>query len=183
MRLSAQAFGDSIVRLCHKFPDTCAGLGSGPLDYNSTDGGEVEWMWYLADMEDNIFPDSICPYKGGKDDPITCDDLDKHRKNNPIKLKMTKLNSAYAVEDAKKLLYEKKESISITIPVHTNLFYIPCVDNEDPSKQRKKSSQLCSLTEKRVPCPSRIYLHDFLDSYNDSTGDIINEQLSCIQVY
>ncbi|KAA6376914.1 MAG: hypothetical protein EZS28_027561, partial [Streblomastix strix] len=51
LRLSIQAFGDDIVENCNAHPEVCSGMGSGPLQTNDTTGGEVEWMYYLSDME------------------------------------------------------------------------------------------------------------------------------------
>ncbi|KAH7822787.1 putative papain family cysteine protease domain containing protein [Monocercomonoides exilis] len=157
---SIQAFGISIVKACQdpKNYAVCKELQAGP-EMNTTAGGEPAWLYYLPELYDKLFPESLCPYLPEDEDEWKCDDLDKaiKSKKNPIKFNIVDMKTVYDIDDAKELMREKDMALAFSTDVWTNVYYIPCY--KDDQKAGGDYSPLCGVWKDRVKCPAFVTKH------------------------
>ncbi|KAH7830045.1 putative papain family cysteine protease domain containing protein [Monocercomonoides exilis] len=181
---SVQSLAKLIVEECQKKENTkiCDGYGQGPQS-NTTEGGLPEWFYYLRNIHNHIYPESVCPYitKPGKD--FECPGLEERMKNdsNPIRPKISRIHTAYSVEDMKALLREQSVG-----PVYfswhpRNHIYIPC----DTTKQNERNDQtveyskICELqkdSDSFVECPSYITKNKDTDKCFDWGAEPMNPE-------
>eukprot|EP00727_Mastigamoeba_balamuthi_P000962 m51a1_g10863 putative cysteine protease domain containing protein (1058) ;mRNA; r:26430-31553 len=148
MRFSEQAYGISVVEECRHHPDVCDVLGD-EVYHNSTEGGEVWWLYSLTKLYNQLLPVAVCPYSDDAHEH-ECPGMTQALATNPIKFDIKSMETAYNVLDTKALMVAKNRPLAWSSLMHNVVYYMPCSD-EHWARQEG-----CNATN-RVRCPTDRY--------------------------
>eukprot|EP00771_Trimastix_marina_P004040 gnl/Trimastix_PCT/771.p2 GENE.gnl/Trimastix_PCT/771~~gnl/Trimastix_PCT/771.p2 ORF type:complete len:558 (+),score=170.36 gnl/Trimastix_PCT/771:132-1805(+) len=149
---SEQAYGISFMKECHANP-TCKQFGDSVYQ-NSTEGGEIHWLYYLKNLYDKLLPVKVCPYpwESGKTTEHTCPGMTKALNKNPIKFDVKSMRTAYEGQTTKKMLVETGRALGWSINTHATSYHIPCQGSTWATRPE------CTTAHKlRVRCPTDRY--------------------------
>ena len=145
LRLNEQAYGLSVINACKNHPDVCDVIGDFVYQ-NSTEGGEVYWLWNLRELYTQLLPDSVCPYTGPEHEH-ECPNMMRALAANPISFDVKGMESAYSAAETKALLVEKNAPLAWSSAMHTQFYHFPC--NDAYWKTRPECAD-----DKAVRCPT-----------------------------
>eukprot|EP01105_Mastigella_eilhardi_P013716 TRINITY_DN3123_c0_g1_i1.p1 TRINITY_DN3123_c0_g1~~TRINITY_DN3123_c0_g1_i1.p1 ORF type:complete len:538 (-),score=171.18 TRINITY_DN3123_c0_g1_i1:375-1988(-) len=148
VRFSEQAYGIATVRECAKHPEVCDVPGDFAID-NSTEGGEIDWIYSLTALYSQVLPLAVCPYTPDGDD-MDCPAMDAALKTNPIKFDLKNIESAYSVEDSKAMMLKYQKPLGWSSYMHVVNYYFPCTEGY-------WSKQAACDEDHRVRCPTNGY--------------------------
>jgi len=151
VRLNEQAYGIAMIDACKGHPDVCDVVGDFVF-HNSTEGGEVWWLYNLKEMYTKVLPSSVCPYTD-PDHELECPGMEKALANNPIRFDIKSMTSAYNVIETKRLMVEKDRPLAWSSEMHNTVYFFPC---NDP------------YWKGRVECSSRLAVQCPTDRYYGS---------------
>ncbi|KAH3767138.1 hect e3 ubiquitin [Pelomyxa schiedti] len=153
VKFSEQAYGISMMRACAKHPEVC----DVPGDYviqNSTEGGEIGWIYSLSELYNKVLPVAVCPYTD-IDGETQCPGIDKALDQNPIRFDIKSMEVAYNAKDTRALLLKYKMPLGWSSLMHVVSYYFPCSDSYWGAQD------ICNETNK-VTCPTdRFYYSQF----------------------
>jgi len=152
VRLNEQAFGLSMIEACKNHPDVCDVVGDFVF-HNSTEGGEVWWLYNLKEMYNKVLPSAVCPYMPNPEDEHKCPGMAEALKKNPIKFDIKSMTSAYNVIETKRLMVEHDRPLAWSSEMHNTAYFFPC---NDP------------YWKSRVECSSRLAVQCPTDRYYGS---------------
>jgi len=127
VRLNEQAYGLSMIEACKGHPDVCDVVGDFVF-HNSTEGGEVWWLYNLKEMYDKVLPSSVCPYMPETPDEHKCPGMAEALKKNPIKFDIKSMTTAYNVIETKRLMVEHDRPLAWSSEMHNTAYFFPCND-------------------------------------------------------
>jgi hypothetical protein len=145
VRFSEQAYGISMIEACRLRPDVCDVVGDFVF-YNNTEGGEMPWLYFLPTLYDKVLPKAVCPYTDGDHDK-ECPGMQDALKTNPVKFNIANMETAYSVEDSKRLMIKHNAPLGWSSLIHNVVFYFPCDSSDWADKPGCNESV-------RVFCPS-----------------------------
>jgi len=145
VRLNEQAYGIAMIEACKNHPDVCDVVGDFVF-HNSTEGGEVWWLYNLKEMYTKVLPSSVCPYTD-PDHEHDCPDMEKALAKNPIKFDIKSMTTAYNIIETKRLMVEKDRPLAWSSEMHNTVYFFPC--NDPYWKGRVECS-----TRLAVKCPT-----------------------------
>jgi len=126
VRLNEQAYGIAMIEACKNHPDVCDVVGDFVF-HNSTEGGEVWWLYNLKEMYNKVLPSSVCPYTD-PDHELECPGMKEALAKNPIKFDIKSMTSAYNVIETKRLMVEKDRPLAWSSEMHNTVYFFPCND-------------------------------------------------------
>jgi len=151
VRLNEQAYGLSMIEACKNHADVCDVVGDFVF-HNSTEGGEVWWLYNLKELYDKVLPSSVCPYTD-PDHEHDCPGMQEALAKNPIKFDIKSMTSAYNIMETKRLMVEKDRPLAWSSEMHNTVYFFPC---NDP------------YWKGRVECSSRLAVQCPTDRYYGS---------------
>jgi len=151
VRLNEQAYGLSMIEACKNHPDVCDVVGDFVF-HNSTEGGEVWWLYNLKELYNKVLPSSVCPYTDPEHEH-ECPGMEAALAKNPIKFNIKSMTSAYNIMETKRLMVEKDRPLAWSSEMHNTVYFFPC---NDP------------YWKGRVECSSRLAVQCPTDRYYGS---------------
>ncbi|KAH0795922.1 papain family cysteine protease domain containing protein [Histomonas meleagridis] len=152
---SKQAFFTWLGDQCHKYPEVKA-CKYGGLMQNSSEDQQIESLYYFAkaweETKTSVLPESVCPYREKEDDPdwkfMYCPNLYDalQEGQNPLKWDIVSFESAYNIDDIKRLLKKSGRALGIGVPLPNLVYYLPC------NNTLFKETTECQT--KTIPCPN-----------------------------
>jgi len=149
VRLNEQAYGLSVIEACKNHSDICDVVGDFVF-HNSTEGGEVWWLYNLKDLYNKVLPSSVCPYWPDHAHEHECPGMEEALKTNPIKFNIKSMTTAYNVMETKRLMVEKDRPLAWSSEMHNTVYFFPC--NDPYWKGRTECSSRLA-----VQCPTDRY--------------------------
>lgn len=123
--MSQQAYGISMIEACQHHPEVCDVAGDAVL-MNVTDGGEIQWIYYLTELYNKVLPVSVCPYTEPGHD-TECPGMEHALAKNPLKFDIKGMETAYSIMDTKKLMLQHKISLGWSSGVHAVTYAYACL--------------------------------------------------------
>ncbi|KAH0795380.1 papain family cysteine protease domain containing protein [Histomonas meleagridis] len=135
VQFSKQAFFTWLHDQCMKHPDVKA-CHYGGLMHNTSADQQIESIYYFAkaweETKTSVLPESVCPYRSipeGEEetfDYFYCPNLYKALEKNPIKWEYVSSETAYTLNDVKRLLIKANRALGIGVPLPNLVYYLPC---------------------------------------------------------
>lgn len=151
LRMNEQAYGLSMIEACKNHPDVCDVVGDF-VYANSTEGGEVWWLYNLKELYNKLLPSSVCPYTEPEHEH-ECPGMEKALATNPIKFNVKSMSTAYNAMETKRLMVEKDRPLAWSSEMHNTVYFFPCTD---------------PYWKGRVECSSRLAVQCPTDRYYGS---------------
>jgi len=120
LKLSEQGLGASMLEACRAYPEECLGDDDSAYGGNSTEGGEVLWMWYMrrtGGVAQMAVPDSVCPWAPFPDRDASCSGMDTYRKVSPLHFVTKSLSTYYDRIDIKHALMSTGRQLALSTPL------------------------------------------------------------------
>jgi hypothetical protein len=156
LRMSEQNIGAVMTRACGAHPTVCmTGDDDEAYSGNSTEGGEVEWLYYLQRYVGSkvALPWSACPYVPTPTADGLCADT-ATMAASPISLTVQRMTTYYDLLDIKMALHASARAIALSMPLFVQNYRLPCTKNDAEMLQCDPHGPDCK------PCPP---LSDFAD--------------------
>jgi len=145
VKFSEQAYGLGLINYCKEHKNDIHCLGGPPN--NQTADGQPEWLYYMQDgMTKYVLPDSLCPYKTEDAGQYICPGLDDAVKKNPISFRVKGIETAYSIDEIKRVLLRHEFPMSFSHVVLEATYQAPC----DNPNSIVYGSDMCK--ECRFPC-------------------------------
>lgn len=144
---SEQAYAIQVMKACAAQGEVnCLDWGDFVAD-NSSEGGEIGWLYYLPAVWNQVLPMSVCPYQPepGPGPEHQCPGVDQALAQNPVSFTINSMTSCYDTPCAKEQLYKTKRVLGWSSQVWTSGHYLPCVD--------EWANRPECAADKRVHCP------------------------------
>jgi hypothetical protein len=144
VQFSEQAYGITLMEECGKHPDVCTEV----VGTETTEGGDVYWLYSLGAVYTKILPESVCPYINdpGFENEHDCPDYDKAVASNPIRFNIKNMLSGFSIDQTKKLMAQQQNAMTWGTLMNNVYYYYPCAETDWADKAG------CT-EEKRVRCP------------------------------
>jgi len=126
VRLNEQAYGLSVIEACKDHADVCDVVGDFVF-HNSTEGGEVWWLYNLKELYTKVLPSSVCPYTDPEHEH-DCPGMQEAIAKNPIKFNVKSMTNAYNVMETKRLMYKNQRPLAWSSEMHNTVYFFPCND-------------------------------------------------------
>jgi len=151
VRLNEQAYGLSMIEACKNHPDVCDVVGDF-VYHNSTEGGEVWWLYNLKELYTQVLPSSVCNYTDPEHEH-ECPGMKEALAKNPIKFDIKSMTTAYNIMETKRLMVENDRPLAWSSEMHNTVYFFPCTD---------------PYWKGRVECSSRLAVQCPTDRYYGS---------------
>jgi len=126
VKLSEQAYGKVVLDRCQQYPVYCV-VPNDAVWLNSTDGGEIPFLYSLPDMGNAIVPNAVCPYARNEGHDYECANLpDAMKKGNPIKFRIKKMNTLFEINAIKDHLRRHGRALGFSTAMTNVNYYYPC---------------------------------------------------------
>jgi len=145
VRFNEQAYGLSVIDACRNHPDVCDVVGDF-VYHNSTEGGEVWWLYNLKSLYNKLLPSSVCPYTDPEHEH-DCPNMPAALASNPIKFNIKEMYTAYNAIETKALLLRTNHSLAWSSEMHNTVYYFPCAEEYWSTRDECKE-------DARVRCPT-----------------------------
>jgi len=149
LRMSEQGIGAVMTRACGAHPAVCmTGDDDEAYTGNSTQGGEVEWLYYLQKYVSSsvAMPWSVCPYIPTPTADAQCAD-EKTLASSPISFKVERMTSYHDLEDIKRALLASQRVLALSLPLFVQRYRLPCTTKNAAMMQCDPHGAECK------PCP------------------------------
>jgi len=133
LRLSEQAIGAVMLMGCRQYESTgvCfTGDDDEAYTGQSTDGGEVEWVYYMQKFlaKKLALPWSVCPYVETNTKDAICDGYDEAHAISPLEFTVASLTTYYDIEDVKSALLKTDRVLALSMALFAQNYLLPCTD-------------------------------------------------------
>ena len=126
---SEQAYGLGVIDFCTAHPTLDLCYGAGPIK-NTTEDGTPEWLYYFGEPVQHVLPTAACPYHKTNDEQFICPDRQAKLAKNPIKFKVTGIESAMSLHGIKELLVKHGKPLTWSHVVSEQTYSVPCSTSE-----------------------------------------------------
>ncbi|KAJ4460564.1 putative hect e3 ubiquitin [Paratrimastix pyriformis] len=127
VQFSEQAYGISVMRECERTGQANCREWGDNVSNNSTEGGELGWLYYMPNLFNQVLPVSVCPYPptSGHEEEH-CPGMDEALATNPVKFNLTGMTTVYEPEATKRLLRAANRALGWSSLTHMASFHLPC---------------------------------------------------------
>jgi len=153
VKFSQQALGAQLMRFCRNgHSKFCMSPGDDLWKGNTTEGAEVELLYYVEELGNMALPHSVCPYtKEGGNDGV-CDGMDEARKVNPVQFKVKHMKTFYDRIKIKEHLSKHGLAMGISATLVGSHFYLPCM--KEFTSKPGMYQRACKGDGSCVQCPA-----------------------------
>lgn len=149
LRLSEQNIGAVMTHACGANPAVCmTGDDDEAYSGNSTQGGEVEWLYYLQRYVGSTvaMPWSVCPYVPTPTADGQCADA-ATMAASPISFSVKRMTSYYDLLDIKAAIHASSRATALSLPLFVQNYRLPCTTQDAEMLQCDPHGPECK------PCP------------------------------
>jgi len=126
VKLSEQAYGVVVLDRCQKYPKYCV-VPNDAVWLNSTDGGEIPFLYSLPDLDNAIVPEQVCVYQPNEGHDTECPNLQSALKANPIKFKIKAMTTLYDIDSIKMHLNKYRRALGFSTVMTNVKYFVPCI--------------------------------------------------------
>jgi len=132
LRLSEQHLGSRLTAECKDNPICMTGDDDNAVTGHSTEGGEVEWMYYLQETlgSSAAVPWSTCPWVPTPTDDADCAGVssDAARALTPLDFRIRRMRTYYDERDIKEALLRGGRLLSLSLALFGQTYELPCTE-------------------------------------------------------
>jgi len=125
VKLSEQAYGVVVLERCQQFPKFCV-VPNDAVWLNSTDGGEIPFLYSLPNLDNAIVPEQVCQYAPTEGHDFECANLTQALKANPLKFHIKSMTTLYQISDIKEHLVRNGRVLGFSSAMTSVNYYYPC---------------------------------------------------------
>ena len=137
LKLSEQAYGAVMARVCKENPACETGDADETWMGNTTEGGEAEWLYYLQKTVATTaaVPYSVCPYTQPPTPDTECAGAAAAAAKSPLEFTIPHAATLYDLPAIKRALHATDRPLAMALALFGQTYHFPCTKATAPYLQ------------------------------------------------
>ena len=137
LKLSEQAYGAVMARVCKENPACETGDADETWMGNTTEGGEAEWLYYLQKTVATTaaVPYSVCPYTQPPTPDTECAGAAAAAEKSPLEFTIPHAATLYDLPAIKRALHATDRPLAMALALFGQTYHFPCTKATAPYLQ------------------------------------------------